>query len=251
MTPEGHLPLSGAVSELAHQIGGDVMMERKPEVLVRIEAETAAAIARSKAVYLAPIGSIRQPPQGAIKPVGPAPTAEQIASALAAPADVRAAWVPIAERQQRAWEEARRRLRVELAEGRMQALGIGEDGAFRPVGQPPWRVAKGEAAMVTGRLAGLQIFIPEAEFRVWCAPPTAGRMDDKILKAIVAGIARQIADETGNKPTQRTVVEGLKNAGLSEAEANRGARMIPTEYKRGRGDHDNAPPTRLAAKSKA
>lgn len=44
MTPEGHLPLSGAVSELAYQIGGDVMMERKPEVLVRIAGTIAAEI---------------------------------------------------------------------------------------------------------------------------------------------------------------------------------------------------------------
>lgn len=256
LTPEGYLPLSDAISEIARQIGGDVMSERKPEALIRLETAITAAIARSKAVSVAPMGSLRAPRQGAIIPVGPPPTTEQIASLAAEFAEARAQWLPIAERQQRALEEARRRLRIELAEGRLMAIAITDNGHFKNVASAPWRVADGEKAMALGRLVApassnvpdWPVFIPEQAFRAWLRPPTKERVSDEVLAAIVAGMAEKIAHETGQKVAQGKIEAELLAADFTGAEARRGAKMIPPHLARGRGDHDRAPLSRVAVK---
>jgi hypothetical protein len=245
--PEGHLSLTEAVADLVQQLGGDEMQQRKPDILVRLEQAMKVAVARSSAVSLPTFGPLRRPSQGAVKPYGPPPTAEEIAALRREIETVKAEWQPVEERQQQTWQEARRRIRVELAEGRLAAIAVAEDGSCRPIGPSQWRVEAGERAMMTGRLLAAPpvfghapewpVFLPEAAFRARFKPARIEKVPPSAANAAALSLAEKYFREHNDKPFKDDIVDKLKVMGVGAKDAEKAFSSLPERLKRGKGEH--------------
>lgn len=257
LTPEGYLPLLTAVGELAHQIDAEAMDATRPPLLERVERMSAAMAAKAKA------GSITNvlPRSGEWR--GPIPGVQSVDDLVATVQAERATWAPIEQRQSRARAAAVERIRGELAAGRLKAEAMSPIGELKPIGPKPWRVVYGAKAMQTGRMQSYPdegraivdvsdwpVFLPERAFREVFAEHQRARIPDDELERIVTGFAKEMVARTGLKITQGAMKARLIEQGFSDAEANRGARMIPVKWRLGRGDHRRAPPSRLAAPPK-
>lgn len=173
----------------------------------------------------------------------------------------------------------RKHLRQALGEGKLVAIGVGqEDGSQVAVPQEYWRSKRGAAPLLTGvmglpkpshsvtRYQQCDLYLPEAGLQAWRNPSPAedttdGRAsqrtqqvttkpDKALVLAVATGFARDLLDRDGQPPKQTQVIARMREEGFQPQESKEAAKNLPDDLKRGRGEHDKKVASDKRPKSK-